>query len=105
MAAESKSEMKISDLKAGTGNVNLEAEVAELEEPREVVTRYGKRMRVANATLRDADGGEIILSLWGDDIEKVSKGMRLRIENGWVSEYKGNLQLSTGKYGKLVVLE
>ena len=97
--------MKISELSAGTGNVNLEAEVTEVEEPREVVTRYGRRMRVANATIRDKAGDEMILSLWGDDVDKVKKGMKIKIENGWVSEYKGNLQLSAGKFGKIITNE
>lgn len=95
--------MKISELKAGTGNVNVEGEIAKLEEARDVVSKFGKKLRVANATLKD-DSGEITLSLWGDDIEKVQEGARVRVENGWVSEFKGAMQLSAGKYGKLTVV-
>ncbi len=95
--------MKIGELKAGTGNVNIEGEVITVDEPREVVTKFGKRTRVANATLKD-DSGEITLSLWGDDIDKVKQGDKVKIENGWVSEFKGNLQVSAGKYGKLEVI-
>lgn len=96
--------MKISELKAGTGNVDITAEVIAIEEPREVVTKFGKKIRVANATIRD-DSGEITLSLWGDEIDKVAIGDKVHIENGWVSEFKGTPQLSTGKYGKLTVLK
>ena len=95
--------MKISELKAGTGDVNVEGEVINLEEPRDVVTKFGKRLRVANATLKDASG-EITLSLWGEDTEKVKEGSNVKIEKGWVSEFKGNPQLSAGKYGKITVL-
>lgn len=96
--------MKISELKPGTGSVNIVAEVIAIEEPREVVTKFGKKMRVANATIKD-ESGEIVLSLWGDDIEKVSIGDKVKIENGWVNEFKGNAQLSAGKYGKLSVVK
>ncbi|OIO21172.1 DNA-binding protein [Candidatus Micrarchaeota archaeon CG1_02_47_40] len=95
--------MKISELKAGTGNVNVEGEIAKLEEARDVVSKFGKKLRVANATLKD-DSGEITLSLWGDDIEKVQEGAHVRVENGWVSEFKGAMQLSAGKYGKLTIV-
>ena len=94
--------MKISELKAGTGNITVETECVSKEEPREVLTRYGKKTSVANATIKD-DSGEITLSLWGDDIGKVNSGDKVKIENGWVSEFKGNLQISAGKYGKLIV--
>lgn len=95
---------KISELKPGTGNVTVEGEISELSEPREIVTRFGKRTRVADAKLKD-EGGEITLSLWGDDIEKVAIGNKVKIENGWVSEFKGTPQLSCGKYGKMTVLK
>lgn len=95
--------MKISELKAGTGNVNVEGEIVKLEEPRDVVTKFGKKLRVANATLKD-ESGEITISLWGDDIDTVKEGSKVKVENGWVSEFKGNPQLSAGKYGKLTVV-
>jgi len=94
--------MKISELKAGTGNATVEGEIVAKEEPREVVTRFGKRTRVANATLKD-DSGEITLSLWGDDIDKVQVGQKVKVDNGYVSEFKGTLQISAGKYGKINV--
>lgn len=92
--------MKISEVSAGVSNFFVEGEITAKDEPREVTTRYGKKTRVANATLKD-DSGEILLSLWGDDIEKVNVGDKIKIENGWVSEFKGNLQLSIGKFGKM----
>jgi replication factor A1 len=92
--------VKIADVKAGTGNVNIEAEVVNVEEPREVLTKFGKRMRVANATIKDSSG-EMTLTLWGDDIDRVKSGDAISIENGWVSEFKNNIQISAGKYGKI----
>ena len=96
--------VKISEVKPGTGNVTVEAEVTAISEPREVVTRFGKRTRVADATIKD-DSGEITLTLWGDDVEKVAIGNKVKIENGWVSEFKGTPQISAGKYGKMTVVK
>ncbi|MFH1095652.1 MAG: DNA-binding protein [Candidatus Micrarchaeota archaeon] len=95
--------MKISEIKAGAGSIAVQGEVIAKDEPREVLTRYGKKTRVCNATLKD-DSAEIILSLWGDDIDRVNIGDQVSIENGWASEFKGNAQLSAGKYGKITVL-
>jgi len=95
---------KISEVKPGTGNVSVEGEVSAMSEPREVVTRFGKRTKVADATLKD-ESGEITLTLWGDDVEKVAVGNKVKIENGWVSEFKGNVQISAGKYGKMTIVK
>ena len=95
--------MKISDLKAGATNVDLEATVVEKQEPREVITKYGKRLNVANATLKD-DSGSISISLWEKDINTINVGDKVKVTNGYVGEFKGNPQLSTGKYGKIEVV-
>ncbi|MFP3278752.1 MAG: OB-fold nucleic acid binding domain-containing protein [Candidatus Micrarchaeota archaeon] len=96
--------MKISDLKAGASNVNIEATVTEKQEPREVVTKYGKRLNVANVTLKD-ETGSILLTVWGNDIDTIEVGDKVRITNGYVSEFRGTPQLSAGKYGKIEVIE
>jgi replication factor A1 len=96
--------MKINELKAGATNVTIEATVAEKQEPREVVTKYGKRLNVANVTLKD-ETGSILLSVWGKDIDTIEVGDKIRITNGYVSEFRGTPQLSAGKWGKIEVIE
>ena len=96
--------MKISDLKVGASNVTIQAKVTQKDAPREVVTKYGKRLNVANAILKD-DTGTIAISLWGDSIGMVNVGDKVKITNGYVNEFRGTPQLSTGKYGKIEVLE
>ena len=94
--------MKISDLKEGTGKVDIEAKVVEKENTREVNTKFG-HTKVANAVIED-DSGTISLTLWGDDADKVKQGDTVKIENGFVKEWNNSLQLSVGKYGKMTVL-
>ncbi|MEM3841328.1 MAG: OB-fold nucleic acid binding domain-containing protein [Candidatus Micrarchaeaceae archaeon] len=96
--------MKISELKAGATNVTIQAKVISKDDPREVVTKYGKRLSVANIKLQD-DSGSIQMSLWGNDINAVEIGDTIEISNGYVNEFRGTPQLSTGKYGKIRVIE
>jgi len=95
--------MQIKELQARQGNVNLIGTVTEIGDTREF-EKFGKTGRVANAKLKD-ESGEVTLTLWNDDIDKVKAGDKIEIENGWVSEWQGELQLGTGKFGKLNVMD
>lgn len=94
--------MKISDLREGMGRVNIEAKIVSKEQPRQVTTRFGET-QVANATIED-ETGKITLSLWGKDAE-IEEGAKIKIENGFVSSFRGEPQLSAGKFGKITVVE
>ena len=93
---------RISDLRPGM-NASIEGEIISIEQSREVRTKFGKLIRVANATVQD-DSGQIIVTLWDKDIDRVSIGDKIKIENGWVSDFKGNLQITAGKNGKLEII-
>jgi replication factor A1 len=95
--------MKISELKTGANNVEVTGTVTKKDQPRDVVTKFGKRLQVANITLKD-DSGEISMSLWGNDIAQVKVGDKVEVSNAYVNEFKGSPQLSTGKFGKIKVL-
>ena len=94
--------MEIKDLQAGQGKVDIVVEIAELQEPR-TFEKFGKSGKVANAKARDVSG-EITLSLWNEQCDLVKQGDKVHIINGWVSEFKGEKQLSTGKFGKLEII-
>ena len=94
--------MKISELRPGTGSVNLEVEVESIEPAREI-NKYGRKLRVANANIKD-DSGSITLVLWNEQIDKVTAGSKIKIENGYVNEWQGKAQLTLGKFGKMTVL-
>ena len=94
--------MKIAEINSDSRKINITATVTEKEEPRDVNTRYGKT-RVAEAIIED-DSGNIKLVLWGDEIDGIKLGDKIKIENGFVKEWNGEMQLSAGKYGKISVL-
>ena len=94
--------MKINELQARQGNVEVEGVIAEVSEPREF-EKFGKKGRVANAQLKD-ESGQVKLSLWNEQIDQVKIGDRVKVSKGYVSEWQGELQLTTGKFGTLEVL-
>ena len=69
--------MKISELKAGTGSVNIDAKVSNIEDTREI-NKYGRTLRVANATIEDASGS-ISLVLWNDAIDQAKSWNTIKI--------------------------
>ena len=95
--------MKIKEIKARQGKIDIELEIVDIGEAREF-ERFGKIGRVATALAKD-DTGNINLTLWNDEIDMVKPGNRIRITNGYCSEFQGEKQLSAGKYGKLEIIE
>lgn len=70
---------------------------------REVESRNtGVKYRICDAVLADTSAATI-LPLWNEQIEQVHVGDNVTIENGYVTSFKGEIQLNIGKYGKLTV--
>ncbi len=95
--------MEIKDLQARMGNVDVIVTIIDKGPVREF-EKFGKKGRVCTALAQD-ETSTINLTLWNDDIDKVEAGYKIQIKNGYVGEYQGELQLSTGKFGEIIVLE
>jgi replication factor A1 len=95
--------MFIKDLQARQTNVDVEGEVLEVSDVREF-SKFGKQGRVASAFIKDGTG-KVKLSLWNEQIEKVQAGDTVKVQKGYVSEFQGELQLTTGKFGTLEVIK
>lgn len=93
--------MKISELKSGQGNVDIEVIVKSVEEPK-TINKYGKELRLANAIVTDGES-EVKLTLWNDEVDKVKVGQAIIITKGYVNEFNGEKQLTAGKFGKIEV--
>ena len=91
--------MTISELNAGQGNVNVEGAITEVGEGR-TFSKFGREMTVANAILQD-DSGSIKLTLWNEDASKYKEGDKVKITNGYVNEFQGEKQLTSGKFGQI----
>jgi replication factor A1 len=92
---------KVNELQARTGKVELTGTITKIDEAR-TFDKFGQAGRVANARIKD-DTGEVTLTLWNEQIDQVKTGDVVTIHNGWVSEYRGELQLGTGKFGQLEI--
>ncbi len=96
--------MKIAELRDGLRRVDVEGQVVETSEPREVRSKFtGETYRVAEATISD-DSGTIKLVLWNEQIGQVKVNDTIKIENGYTKSFRGEVQLNVGKYGKLTIL-
>ena len=94
-------EAKVGDLTPQSKAVNVTAKVVSKTEIREIpMGRDGSAHKVSDALIGD-ETGVVYLTLWDDNIEKVNEGDSIRIENGYVTLFKGNIRLNIGKYGKL----
>ncbi len=83
--------------------VEIEGNVVEKSDARQVMSRFKDEVyRVATAVISDGTG-TIKLTLWGDQIEKVNVNNTVKIENGYISSFRGEMQLNVGRYGKLTV--
>jgi replication factor A1 len=90
----------IKDLQTGMNHVNLKATILGVEEPKDVITRYGNRACVAKALIADKTG-TIKLCLWNEQIASVSVGKTVQIENAEVSSFRGEKHMTLGKTGTL----
>ena len=93
--------MKVNELKDKSKVDEITLEITEKEEVREV---RGGILKVCNCTGKD-DTGSIVVALWNADIEKVNVGDTIKITGGWAQVYQDNMQISSGRFGTLEVLE
>ena len=96
--------MKVRDLRAEAKIDVLELVIKEKGPSRDFSSRSGSTGKVCDAKAVDDENQEVSVSLWNDEIERVQPNDRVRITNGWAREWRGNLQVSAGRYGKLEVL-
>ncbi len=94
--------MPIADLKAGQGKVDIIVEITEKGDARSF-SKFGKEGKVCSAVGKDGSG-EIKISLWNEQVDQVNVGDTIQFTNGYVSEWQGEKQLSTGRFGKLEVV-
>lgn len=84
--------------------ISIDGTIKDKGEARTVNLRAGGTARVCDMVLQDSENGEIKLSLWGDDIDKVNDGDTVNITGAYTNTFKGEVGLSIGRRdGKLEV--
>jgi replication factor A1 len=95
--------MKIAELKPGMRRVDISGRIKEIEQPRDVQTKFGPG-QVASATIED-ETGSVKVVLWNENIAKVSVNDMIEIQNGYIDSFRGELQMNVGRYGKIAKVQ
>ena len=95
--------MNIRDLKSGIGSISLQAKVLYMGE-KKIIEKYGRKLAVLEIVIADKSG-EIPLTLWNSDCDRVAVGNEVIISNADCNEWQGKRQLTLGKYGTMEVIE
>jgi replication factor A1 len=94
---------KVSGLTPASRAVNVIAKVVSKSEVRNISAgRDGSPHRVCDALVGD-ETGSVYLTLWDDNIEKVNAEDTIKVGNGYVSLFRGNMRLNVGRYGTIEV--
>ena len=94
---------KIGELNPSSRAVNVLAKVVSKSEVRNIASgKDGEPHKVSDALVGD-ETGCIYLTLWDDNIEKVSDGDTISIKNGYINLFRGNMRLNIGRYGTLEI--
>jgi replication factor A1 len=102
--SESEELIKVEKLGPNSREVNIVVKVVSKSEVRNVTGRDYSVHRVADALVGD-ETGSVVLTLWDENIDKINEEATLRITNGYVNLFRGNMRLNIGRYGSYRILE
>lgn len=93
--------LDIKDLKPGMSRVNLTVKVLKTPEGTQTVTSGGVERQILELEVGD-QSGSIRLVLWDEKIvSDLKEGDAVKIENGFVTSFKGVWRVNVGRYGTL----
>lgn len=97
-------DVKIGELTPNSKAVNVVAKTVSKGEVRSTTSgRDYTAHRVVDVLVGD-ETGCVYLNLWDDNIDKVKEGDILKIKNGYVNLFRGNIRLNIGRYGTFEVV-
>ena len=95
--------MRISELQNEQKNVNIGGVVTYVGQSRDISLKSGNVEKVTTITVQD-DSGSIPVNIWGSIIEKIKINSEIRLEKGYINEFRNQIQFNLGYYGKLFIL-
>ena len=91
--------LKVNELAPGMRKIEVIVKVVEKASVREVtVRRDGSKHRVVNLKVGD-ETGMVTMSLWDEMVDQIREDDIIKITNGYVGEFGGEVQLNIGRYG------
>lgn len=94
--------MKIEDINEESEDIDVEATVEKIEPTRAVSTKYGQG-KLALAEIDDGTGS-IELVLWGEQVDRVDEGDKIKVNSAFVRAFEDYLQLSIPREGSVEVI-
>jgi len=95
--------VRISELQNEQKNVNIGGVVTYVGQTRDVSLKSGNIEKVTTITVQD-DSGSVPVNIWGSIIEKIKLNSEIRLEKGYINEFRNQIQFNLGYYGKLFIL-
>jgi len=93
--------LQIKDLTDGKKRVCVAGKIVEKTNYREVKSRFSNEMfKICDAILAD-DSTTVKLTLWNEQTGMFMVGDDVKIVNGYVTSFKGELVLNVGKFGSI----
>jgi replication factor A1 len=90
----------VRDLKPGMSHVNVTVKVLEVSESKQMVTSAGVEHEILELNVGDKSGS-IKLVLWDEKIIlDLKPSDEVKIENGFVTSFKGAWRINVGRYGE-----
>jgi replication factor A1 len=102
--SESEELVKVETLTPNSRGVNTIVKVVSKGEVRSVTGRDYSVRRVTDALVGD-ETASLYMTLWDDKIDAINEGDTLRITNGYINLFRGNMRINVGKYGSYEILE
>lgn len=94
--------LNVRDLKPGMRRVNVTVNVIDISKSKQMVTSAGVDHEILELQVSD-NGGSIKLVLWDEKIiEGLEPGDMVKVENGFVTSFKGVWRINVGRYGTIV---
>ena len=90
------------DVKYLSSRINVVGKVERKAIPRMVDTKNGPT-KVCGAFLKD-ETGEVRLTLWDIDVERIQNGNTIEIKNGYATTYHDEKYLSSGFFGSIRII-
>lgn len=102
--SENEELVKVETLTPQSRGVNTIVKVVSKGEIRSVTGRDYSVRRVADALVGD-ETACLYMTLWDDKIDAINEGDTLKITNGYINLFRGNMRINIGKYGSYETLE
>jgi replication factor A1 len=85
------------------GSVNIKVTVSNISKPKQIRTGKGIEHEILEVEVKD-ETGTMTLVLWDAKVIPLKVGDILRVENGFVTSFKGEWRINVGKYGEIAKL-